>query len=150
MKNAGIEDISIDNSIKSKDKNGKNIIVFLLFLLLIIFAVLIFLYKFYSNKEISTKQLFVESLTKTDYASEYNIDFYKKLYNRIISEDSVITNNITYSSNRSFNIIKDFDINKFSINTSTDTDIENSKFFSDVNINTFFILTNPFFYLILS
>ena len=135
MKNAGIEDISIDNSIKSKDKNGKNIIVFLLFLLLIIFAVLIFLYKFYSNKEISTKQLFVESLTKTDYASEYNIDFYKKLYNRIISEDSVITNNITYSSNRSFNIIKDFDINKFSINTSTDTDIENSKFFSDVNIN---------------
>ncbi len=135
MKNTGIEDISIDNSIKNKNKSGKNVIIILLFLLLIIFISLIILYKFYSKKSVSIKQLFVDGLLKTNYASEYNIDNYKKIYDRIISEDSVITNNITYSSNRSFDIIKDFDINSFSVSTTTDTDIENSKFFSDVMIN---------------
>ena len=135
MKNTGIEDISIDNSIKNKNKSGKNVIIILLFLLLIIFISLIILYKFYSKISVSIKQLFVDGLLKTNYASEYNIDNYKKIYDRIISEDSVITNNITYSSNRSFDIIKDFDINSFSVSTTTDTDIENSKFFSDVMIN---------------
>ena len=133
MKNTGIEDISIDNSSRNQKKSARSIIVVLLIMLLIVLVALIIVNKYFPKKEVSSKQLFIEGLSNVNIIDDN--DFYKALYNRALSNNSIITNNISYSSNRNLESFKEFDLNKFTFNSTITTDVEDLKFYIDFILN---------------
>ena len=135
MKSTGIEDISIDNSMRNDNKNGKSVLIVFLLILLIVFISLIIIYKYFLQKPIQTKQLFFEGVSNFNSKQIIDNSFYKNLVNRLLEEDATIDNNITYTSNREIDFIKDFNLDKFSLNSSTKTNISNKSFSTDVNIN---------------
>ena len=135
MKSTGIEDISIDNSMRNDNKNGKSVLIVFLLILLIVFISLIIVYKYFLQKPIQTKQLFFDSVSNFNSKQIIDNSFYKMLVNRLLEEDATIDNNITYTSNREIDFIKDFNLDKFSLNSSTKTNINNKSFSTDVNIN---------------
>lgn len=134
MKNTGIEDISIDNSIKNDKKRNKGFFIVLLLLLLIVIIGIIIIYKLKINNTVGTKQLFFESISNINSNQISNSKFYKSLFERLAKEDATIINNITYTTNDEIELLKEFEQDKFSFTTTTNTNIDEDSFITDVNI----------------
>ena len=136
MRDNGIQDIEINNNFDSSNRKGKKIIIIVFIILLIILIGLYFAYKYYiKNEEISKKQLFFKGFESTNIEEVFDTDIYKSIYKRFLSENCEIKNSIKYSSSRDDNLFNEFDLIKFDLKANTNTDIENNKMYSEININ---------------
>ena len=135
MKNNGIEDIAIDNSGNDSRKSGRKVILIIFIFLLIILIALFFLYNKFYKKTVTSKQLFFQSLSGANIEKIVDTNIYHSIFNRLLSENSVIKNNITFLSSNEERDFEGYDFRKFSINLDASTNVEKEKIYTELGIN---------------
>lgn len=135
MKNTGIEDIAIDNTNSYSNKNRKKALLYFFIFLLIILAALFYLYNKYYKKTVTTKQLFFQGLLGSKIEKVADMGIYDSILNRLLTENSKISNNITFLSSNEENSSEEYDFRKFSFDFTTNTNIERNKYYSEFGVN---------------
>ena len=130
----GIEDILISRDYNKKKKKSKSFIV-IFFLLFIILAGLVGAYWYLTKEEISSKELFVQNVSKININKFLNNEIYENVFNRIQKESSQINSSINFTTDLENEELQDIDITKFKLDILNSNDVINKKSFGEAVLN---------------
>lgn len=135
MKNNGIEDILIDNNYNSNKKNGKKGIIIIFILLLIILGGLYFAYWYFTRPVTTAKELFFNHLSNTNIKNVLETATYQEVLNKIKTQDSEVSGEMSFSSNIANENLGDLDTSKFTLDLNNTNNVEDKKTYTEFGIN---------------
>ena len=134
MINGGIEDILISRDYNTKKKKGKGFFV-IFFILLLILGALIGAYWYFSRENVSSKELFVQNISKVNVNKLLKNEIYTNIFNKIQSESSEILSSVNFTTDLEKEELQDIDITKFKLDVSNLNDIPNKKNYNEAVLN---------------
>lgn len=138
MNNGNIEDIFIGNNSNYTKKKSKKGIIIVFIILLIILIGLAGAYFYFSKQTITQKQLFIQSLSRTNMNQFIQNDIYNEIINRTANENTETETELTFSTtedNSQEDSMLSLDLSNFAFNLKCKNDIENQKSFAEFGIN---------------
>ena len=134
MNNEGIEDILISKEYNTKKKKGKGFFV-VFFLLLLILIALIVAYNYLTKESISSKELFVQNMSKLSVNKLFNNDVYTNLLTRLQNEDTETTASVKFTTDLETEELKYLDITKFKLDIANSNDTTTKKSHLDAKLS---------------
>lgn len=134
MNNEGIEDILISKDYNTKKKKGKGFFV-VFFILLIILVALLGGYWYLTKDNVSSKELFVQNVSKLNVKKLLNNEIYTNLLNKLQTESSELTASVKFTTDLENEELKDIDVTKFKLDVSNSNDIPNQKNYAEAVLN---------------
>ena len=134
MNNNGIEDILISRDYNTKKKKPKGFFV-MFFILVLILVGLVGAYMYFTRDFISSKELFVQNLSKINTNKLLKNEVYTNLIDRLQKESSQIESSINFTTDIENEELKDIDITKFKLDISNLNDVENKKNYNEAVLN---------------
>lgn len=134
MNNEGIEDILISKDYNTKKKKGKGFFV-LFFILLIALIALLGAYWYLTKDNVSSKELFVQNISKLNVNKLLNNEIYTNLLNKMQTESSEVTASVKFTTDLENEELKDIDVTKFKLDVSNSNDIPNQKSYTEAILN---------------
>lgn len=132
MNSGGIEDILIskeDNGY-AKKKKPKAILV-LFFLLLIVLVAFIGAYLYLTKDKVSSKELFVQNVSKLNVNKLLKNDLYTNLIEKMQKESSQMDSSVKFTTDLEKEELNDIDVTKFDLNISNSNDAVSKKNYSE-------------------
>lgn len=134
MNNEGIEDILISKDYNTKKKKGKGFFV-VFFILLIILVALLAGYWYLTKDNVSSKDLFVQNISKLNVKNLLNNEIYTNILNKLQTESSELTASVKFTTDLENEELKDIDVTKFKLDISNSNDILNQKNYAEAILN---------------
>lgn len=136
MKNGNVEDIFIGYNDIHTRKNGKKVFIIVLFIILIlVLSGMVGAYFYFTNKTLTKKQIFINSISSTNIKKFLENDIYKEIENRMLNENSETESKITLSTTEENGNLSEIDLRNLEFNLINKNDINNSKTYNELGIN---------------
>lgn len=134
MNNEGIEDILISKDYNTKKKKGKGFFV-IFFILLIMLIGLLGSYWYLTKDSVSSKELFVQNISKLNVNKLLNNEIYTNLLTKMQTQSSEVTSSVNFTTDIESEELKDIDVTKFKLNLSNSNDVTSQKNYSEAILN---------------
>lgn len=134
MNNEGIEDILISKDYNTKKKKGKGFFV-VFFILLIMLVGLLGAYWYLTKDSVSSKELFVQNISKLNVSKLLNNEIYTNLLTKMQTQSSEVTSSVNFTTDIENEELKDIDVTKFKLNLSNSNDVTSQKNYSEAILN---------------
>ena len=132
MANSVIDYVQNGGSPNKSGKKGLKVVIFLMLFLLIIllvaFGVLIY---FKKQNKVTTKDLFIQYLGKSNFSSVLNLEKFNDLTEKLESEDSETNTEISAEVSDTLQLTDDFDISDFLIQIDSKKKPDENKLFAN-------------------
>lgn len=136
MNSEGIEDILISKEDNGYIKKKKPKFVFVLFfLLLIILMTFIGAYWYLTKDTVSSKQLFVQNVSKLNVNKLLKNELYTNLIDKLQKESYQMTSSVKFTTDIEKEELQDIDVTKFDLNISSSNDVTSKKNYSEAILN---------------
>lgn len=136
MNSEGIEDILISKEDNGYTKKKKPKFIFVLFfLLLIVLTVLVGAYWYLTKDTVSSKQLFVQNVSKLNVNKLLKNELYTNLIDKMQKESSQMTSSVKFTTDVETEELQDIDVTKFDLNISNSNDVTSKKNYSEAILN---------------
>ena len=134
MNNEGIEDILISKDYNTKKKKGKGLFV-IFFILLIMLIGLLGSYWYLTKDSVSSKELFVQNISKLNVNKLLNNEIYTNLLTKMQTQSSEVTSSVNFTTDIENEELNDIDVTKFKLNLSNSNDVTSQKNYSEAILN---------------
>lgn len=136
MKNGNVEDIFIGyNDIHARKKGKKVFIIVLFIILILVLSGMVGAYFYFTNKTLTKKQIFINSISSTNIKKFLENDIYTEIENRMLNENSETESKITLSTTEESGELSEIDLRNLEFNLINKNDINNSKTYNEIGIN---------------
>lgn len=135
MNNDGIEDILISRDYNNTKKKKTKFVLVLFFMLLIMLVAFIGAYWYLTTDNVSSKQLFVQNISKININKLLKNEIYTNLVNKMQEESSQIDSSIKFTTDLEKEELQDIDVTKFDLKVSNSNDVINKKNYNEAILN---------------
>ena len=134
MNNEGIEDILISKEYNTKKKKGKGFFV-MFFILLLMLIALIVAYSYLTKETVSSKELFVQNISKLNVNKLLDNAVYTNIVTRLQNEDSEVLSSVKFTTDLETEDLNDLDITKFKLDITNSNDTATKKSYLDAKLS---------------
>lgn len=129
----GIEDIYIGGDYNKKNKNNKFFIFIIISILIIIAVIAVWFYINHSTKN-ESKDLFNKSFYGNNIVKLSDTDFYKDIYQKVMTQNSGIDTTINFQMGASSQENRKIDLTKVSLDFATKSQVSGNKTSTDLSV----------------
>lgn len=134
MVNNGIEDILISRDYNNKKNKSKGFFG-KFFILLIIASICLGLYWYFTKETKSSKQLFVQNVSKINVNNLLNNNIYRNLLSRLQTQSSQINSSVRFTTDLENEELQDIDVTKFKLDVLNSNDVTSKKNYNEAILN---------------